>query len=88
MSRIVFHLLFIALLLLAPRATAAQAGAADFRRLERAVAAALKETKVPGAAVAVVSGDRVVFAKGFGVADSETGRPVTPRSPRTAPSTR
>jgi CubicO group peptidase (beta-lactamase class C family) len=78
MPRIIFRLLFIALLLLSPRATAARQGAADFRKLEEAVAAALKETKVPGAAVAVVSGDRIVFAKGFGVADVETGRVVTP----------
>lgn len=78
MSRIIFQLLLIILLLLSPRAAGARQPAADFRKLEEAVAAALKETKVPGAAVAVVSGDRVVFAKGFGVADAETGRPVTP----------
>jgi CubicO group peptidase (beta-lactamase class C family) len=76
MSRLLFQLLLLALLLLSPRAAAAQADAADFGKLEAAAAAALKETKVPGAAVAVVSGDRVVFVKGFGVADSETGRRV------------
>jgi CubicO group peptidase (beta-lactamase class C family) len=78
MSRIARYLLLAALLLLSPRAAAARQGAIDFRRLEEAVAAALKETKTPGAAVAVVSGDRVIFSKGFGVADAETGRPVTP----------
>ena len=31
-----------------------------------------------GAAVAVVSGDRVVYAQGLGVANIETGAPVTP----------
>ncbi len=56
----------------------ARPGAADFRRLERVVRAELKEKRVPGAAVAVVVGDRVVFAKGFGVASAETREPVTP----------
>jgi CubicO group peptidase (beta-lactamase class C family) len=36
------------------------------------------ETNTPGAAVGVVSGDRLVFAKGFGVSNVETGAPVTP----------
>jgi CubicO group peptidase (beta-lactamase class C family) len=80
MSRIVFQLLLAVMLLLSPRAAAAQTAAADFRKLDEAVAATLKETKVPGAAVAVVSGERVVYAKGFGVADAETGRPVTPET--------
>ena len=37
-----------------------------------------ERTNTPGAAIAVVSGDRQVFSKGFGVADIETGAPVTP----------
>ncbi|MFO0807125.1 MAG: serine hydrolase domain-containing protein [Gemmataceae bacterium] len=35
---------------------------------------------VPGLAVAIVRGERVMFAKGFGVASVETGTPVTPDS--------
>ena len=35
-------------------------------------------TKTPGAAVAVVLGDQVVFSHGYGVASVETGAPVTP----------
>jgi CubicO group peptidase (beta-lactamase class C family) len=50
----------------------------DFGELERVVRAELREKNVPGAAVAVVSGDRIVFAKGFGVANVETNAPVTP----------
>lgn len=50
----------------------------DAGELERTALAELTETKTPGAAVVVVSGDRVVFAKGFGVANIETGVPVTP----------
>lgn len=35
---------------------------------------------VPGMAVAVVRGDRVLFARGFGVRDLETSEPVTPET--------
>lgn len=38
----------------------------------------LKQTHTPGAAVAIVSGDRVIFARGFGTSNIETGAPVTP----------
>src|SRR5688572_29604969 len=37
----------------------------------------MRERKIPGAAVAVVSGDTVVLAKGYGVADLENQTPVT-----------
>ena len=50
----------------------------DFRQLEAVVREELKESKTPGAAVAIVSGDRVVYEKGFGVSNVETAAPVTP----------
>jgi CubicO group peptidase (beta-lactamase class C family) len=50
----------------------------DFSELEKVVLEELKETNTPGAAIAIVSGDRVVFLKGFGVSNIETGAPVTP----------
>jgi CubicO group peptidase (beta-lactamase class C family) len=50
----------------------------DFGELERVALAELKEKNTPGGAVAVVSGDRVIFAKGFGASNVETGAPVTP----------
>jgi CubicO group peptidase (beta-lactamase class C family) len=50
----------------------------DFGELEKVALAELTETNTPGAAVGVVSGDRLVFAKGFGVSNVETGAPVTP----------
>ncbi|NLA59820.1 MAG: beta-lactamase family protein [Firmicutes bacterium] len=40
----------------------------------------LEETKAPGMAVAVVSGDEIVYSRGFGVRDLETGAPVTPET--------
>jgi hypothetical protein len=48
----------------------------DFREMEKVVAAELKETNTPGAARAIVSGDRIVYEKGFGVSDIETGTPA------------
>lgn len=50
----------------------------DFRDLEQLAREELKATGTPGAAVAVILDDRVVFAKGFGVTSVETGEPVTP----------
>lgn len=52
--------------------------ARDFAELERVAEEELRETKTPGAAVAVISGGRVVFAKGFGTTSAEGGQPVTP----------
>jgi CubicO group peptidase (beta-lactamase class C family) len=54
------------------------AHATEFSSLERTVADELKSTHTPGAAIVIISGDRVMFAKGFGVASVETQAPVTP----------
>jgi len=51
---------------------------ADFAELEKVALEELKEINAPGAAIAVVLGGKVVFAKGFGVANIETGTPMTP----------
>jgi CubicO group peptidase (beta-lactamase class C family) len=50
----------------------------DLGELEKVALAEMKETETPGAAIAIISGDRVIFAKGFGVANLETQIPVTP----------
>ena len=50
----------------------------DFGELEKVALEELQETNTPGAAIAVISGDRVIFAKGFGVANMETQTSVTP----------
>lgn len=42
--------------------------------------AVLRDHEVPGASLAVSRGGRVVYARGFGVADGSTRRPVTPES--------
>lgn len=49
-----------------------------FANLARVVTAELDETKTPGAIVAVVQDGKVVFAKGFGVANVETGQSIAP----------
>ena len=46
--------------------------------LERVVVAELEETKTPGAVVAIVQGDTIVYQKGFGVSNIETGQMVAP----------
>ena len=50
----------------------------DFSEIEKVAAEELHQTNTPGAAIAVIRGDRVVFAKGAGISNIETGTPVTP----------
>jgi CubicO group peptidase (beta-lactamase class C family) len=54
--------------------------AADFIAVDRYVEGYIKENRLPGLALAIVEGDQVVYAKGYGIADT-TGRPVTPQTP-------
>ena len=66
------------MLVLIPGPSLAQQPQNDYRDLAKVVLDELKETNTPGAAVAIVSGDRVIYAKGFGVANMDTGAVVTP----------
>jgi CubicO group peptidase (beta-lactamase class C family) len=70
-----------------PAKTAPPAGAgakADLEARLAHLASVLEQERerqhVPGMAVAVVRGDRVVFARGFGVRDLTTNEPVTPET--------
>jgi len=56
----------------------AQVGHPDPAAIERVALEELQATKTPGAAVAVVSGDHVVFSHGYGVASVDTDAPVSP----------
>ena len=56
---------------------AAKPGLDDF---DSFVNQALKDWKVPGVAVAVVQGDKVILAKGYGYRDLEKHLPVTPNT--------
>jgi CubicO group peptidase (beta-lactamase class C family) len=55
----------------------AQSASQDFSALENLIKEELQATNTPGAALCIVSGNRVIYAKGFGVANVETGAPVT-----------
>lgn len=50
----------------------------DFSALESLIKEELEATNTPGAAISIVQGERVIYARGFGVANVETGAPVTP----------
>ena len=65
-------------LLLVLPARAADEKKIDFSEVEKVAAAEMADTNAPGAAIAVVRGDRVIYSKGFGVASAETGEPVRP----------
>jgi len=75
-------LLLAGLPLAAAEPTAAPATAAapafDFAALDKAFDADLTAGRAPGGVVAVVSGDKIVWQKAFGVASLETQEPVKP----------
>src|SRR5689334_791393 len=50
----------------------------DFKPLEQTVQEELARLKTPGAAVALIRGDQVIYTKGFGIANVETSEAVRP----------
>src|SRR5687768_1620839 len=50
----------------------------DFTELDKLVTEELKERNTPGAVIAIVSGDQVVYQKAFGVANVETNAAMQP----------
>lgn len=79
MSRFSWHrVIWPALLILGAPALCPAQAPRDFGELEKVALEELRALNVPGAAVAIVSGERLVFARGFGTANIETGAPVTP----------
>jgi CubicO group peptidase (beta-lactamase class C family) len=56
----------------------AQQSRKDFALLEKTALDELRESNTPGAAIAVVSGDRIVYVKGLGVSNVETEAPLVP----------
>jgi CubicO group peptidase (beta-lactamase class C family) len=50
----------------------------DPASIERVALEELAASKTPGAAVAVVLGDRVIFSHGYGMSSVDTGAPITP----------
>ncbi len=74
----VYFLLWLLLSSAWLRPVFAQEHKSDFAELEKVILEELKATNTPGAAIAIVSGDKVIFVKGFGTSNIETGAPVTP----------
>ena len=68
----------VALCLVGVSVPAGQTTAPDFSGIDAVIRKELQETQTPGAAVAVVMGDRVVYTRGFGIANAETGESVRP----------
>ena len=68
----------IALLLTIASLGAQPAPAGEFSELEALAQSELKAINAPGAAIAIVKGDRVVYQRGIGIANIETGQTVTP----------
>jgi CubicO group peptidase (beta-lactamase class C family) len=64
----------------APAKTEADELAARLERMRTRLEEARVQHHIPGMAVAVVKGDEVIFADGFGFADLEAKRPVTPKT--------
>ena len=49
-----------------------------FASLDSVVLTEMSSGNIPGVAIGIVHGDRIVYLRGFGVANIETGAPVTP----------
>jgi CubicO group peptidase (beta-lactamase class C family) len=75
--RVVAPVLTLAMLMTSVVAAQRPAAAVDFVPVERVVERLMSANGVPGAAVAIVRGDSVLYARGFGVASAESREPVT-----------
>jgi CubicO group peptidase (beta-lactamase class C family) len=81
MTRSIRTLCFaLAASLLLARAVAARTPAIDPLAVDAIVQASLEAWQVPGASVAIVRGDEVVYLKGFGVKELGKPDPVTPQT--------
>lgn len=76
-TRLLFRLVLTVGLALSCRTTAL-AQAIDTDAVDAIVQDALKAWRVPGAALAIVRGDEVVYLKGYGVRDLDSRQPVNP----------
>ena len=76
LKAVVIYLAAAGFLELEAQATGAPRRGTAFDTFDSVVTAFLAEHKVPGAAVAIVRGDSVVFERGFGVASLDTRLPV------------
>ncbi|MFD0711964.1 serine hydrolase domain-containing protein [Paenibacillus sp. GCM10027626] len=61
-------------------AQAAAAAALDEQMIDETVEKSMQQYNIPGLALGIIKGDRIVYLKGYGVAD-KSGRKVTPQTP-------
>jgi len=59
---------------------AERSGTSFFSEVDAYIAREMKRQRLPGLALGIVQGDRILYLKGYGQADS-SGRPVTPETP-------
>lgn len=52
----------------------------DFTACEKFILKKMSETRIPGLSIAVVEGDDVIYARGFGFKDLASGTPTTPKT--------
>lgn len=52
----------------------------DFKDLEGFILEKMSETKIPGLSIAIVEGNKTIYARGFGFRDLSSGLPATPRT--------
>ena len=64
----------------AAAATATPAAKPSLEGLDEFVTQAMKDWKVPGLAIAIVQGDKVILLRGYGYRDPEKQLPVTPNT--------
>ena len=50
----------------------------NIRTLEETAGKELSQPNIPGAAIAIVSGARIIYAKGIRISNIEAGTPVAP----------
>lgn len=72
--------LLVGLVVVQPNTAAPQAAAPDAAQIDAYVSAQMQRQGLPGLALALVDGERVILLKGYGKADP-AGRPVTPQTP-------
>lgn len=73
-----FLVVFSFLLAVTPLSVPGQKDGTNFTDLEKVFLKDFEERGAPGAAIAVISGDRIVYSKMIGSSNIETGVPVTP----------
>src|SRR5215472_12827088 len=81
------HVCLAAVLLVALRASANEEPVSasrpitlDWAAVDAYIEARREAARIPGVALAVVQGDRIIYLRGYGAAD-DRGRPVTPQTP-------